>query len=1093
MFDRAIRWYVSMNALFHRQTDAGVQETEGGFRSRMFTACDVSDIDYADLRADMEREVDQFTNIGSGWTLTAILKFVIRVGQFRPLVGSSFIPTPKSLVAKRAIINVFNPDDNMCFAWAVLSCLFPAEKNTDRIAKYRPHLNAINLTGLKFPVLVNQVSRFENNNPNISVNVYVFGKDEREVIPKHVTKCTQRDKHVDLLMLSSKDNFHYVWIKNMSALICHRSKNEKKVYVCPHCAHPFSTEQVFLNHYPDCSQHRYQITNYPDETDKMLKWQSREKTERMPFVVYIDFESCLLPVDGGAVDEHVPSGFCAYTVSVDSEFETEPVLYSGVDCMNQFYDHLAKEQERIESILNLNRKMLPLTNEEQVRFEQTNACPRCRGAFSAENRKVRHHNHRTGRFIDALCNSCNIQIRDNRPRIPVAAHNLRNYDAHHVIRNFGKRMAAKFDENGRESYRKINVIALNLEKFISFSINHLRFIDTFQFMSTSLERLVSNLPKESLRHMRKHMGDDELLYAKGIFPYEWFDSMAKFDNVELPPRDAFYSNLNEEGITEEEYERAQAVWSKFNCRTFKDYHDLYLKTDVLLLADVFEHFRDVALANYNLDPAHYLTAPSLTWDACLKYTEIELELITDPEIYLFVESGMRGGISVISNRYARANNPYLKTEDYDSAQPHSYILYLDANNLYGWAMSQRLPVGGFRFLSDDEISKIEFANVSDDSDIGYIVECDLEYPAELHKLHNDYPLAPEHMTVTETMLSPFCKSMNLKHAFVEKLLGTLQGKLKYKVHYRNLNLYVSFGMIILCIHRVLAFQQKPWLRPYVELNTHMRQQAKNDFEKDFFKLMVNAFFGKSMENVRKHRNVDMVGDTTKLKKLLAKQQLEQFVIVNDDLVLVERNRSKVTLNKPIYIGFSVLDLSKTLIFDFHYNVMLERYGTDARLLFSDTDSLCYHVFTDDVYRDMLEYRHLLDTSAYPRDHILYSGDNMKVIGKMKDECNGKPPLEFVGLRSKMYSLLTYDEKMIKRTAKGVKKRYVSKHLRHDMYLRTLQSRTIVQAKYRLFRSRAHKIETVNYCKVALCAYDDKRYVQEDGISTLAYGHVKLCE
>jgi hypothetical protein len=208
-------------------------------------------------------------------------------------------------------------------------------------------------------------------------------------------------------------------------------------------------------------------------------------------------------------------------------------------------------------------------------------------------------------------------------------------------------------------------------------------------------------------------------------------------------------------------------------------------------------------------------------------------------------------------------------------------------------------------------------------------------------------------------------------------------------------------------------------------------------------------------------------------------------------VLVERIRSTVTLNKPIYIGFTVLDLSKTLIFDFHFNVMLKRYGTNARLLFSDTDSLCYHVFTDDVYRDMLEYRHLLDTSAYPRDHSLYSSENMKVIGKMKDECNGKPPLEFVGLRSKMYSLFTYDKSMLKRTAKGVKKRYVSKHLQHDMYLRTLRNRTITRATYRMFRSRAHKIETVDYCKVALCAYDDKRYVLEDGISTLAYGHVKL--
>jgi hypothetical protein len=235
-----------------------------------------------------------------------------------------------------------------------------------------------------------------------------------------------------------------------------------------------------------------------------------------------------------------------------------------------------------------------------------------------------------------------------------------------------------------------------------------------------------------------------------------------------------------------------------------------------------------------------LTTPTLTWDACLKYTNVELELITDPEIFLFFESAMHGGISVISNRYARVNNPYLEPKDYDSSQPHSYIYCLDANNLYGWAMSQYLPVGGFRLLSEEEISKIDFANVPDDSETGFVVECDLEYSSKLHEAHNDYPLAPGHVMVTEAMLSPFCKSMNVKHAFTEKLIGDLHPKIKYKTHYRNLKLYLSLGMKLLRVHRVVAFRQEPWLKPYVELNTKMRQQAKTDFEKDFFKLMVDG-------------------------------------------------------------------------------------------------------------------------------------------------------------------------------------------------------------------------------------------------------------
>jgi hypothetical protein len=260
---------------------------------------------------------------------------------------------------------------------------------------------------------------------------------------------------------------------------------------------------------------------------------------------------------------------------------------------------------------------------------------------------------------------------------------------------------------------------------------------------------------------------------------------------------------------------------------------------------------------------------------------------------------------------------------------------------------------------------------------------------------------------------------------------------------------------------------------------------------DFYKLVNNAFFGKCMENVRKRRNVQLVDDDAKLKKLLPQPQLEQFLIVNEDMVVVDRVRFKVKLNKPIYIGFSVLEISNVLIFDFHYNVMMKRYGTNARLLFSDTDSLCYHIFTEDLYRDMREYSDLLDTSGYPRDHPLYSAVNKKVMGKMKDECCSKPPLKFVGLRSKMYSLFLYDPELVKRTAKGIKKKYVKKNVLHDMYLRTLRERKIEHAKYRLFRSRAHKLETVKCCKVALSPYDDKRYVLDDGMATLAYGHVRI--
>jgi predicted HNH restriction endonuclease len=238
----------------------------------------------------------------------------------------------------------------------------------------------------------------------------------------------------------------------------------------------------------------------------------------------------------------------------------------------------------------------------------------------------------------------------------------------------------------------INVIANNMEKYMSATFGkQLVFIDSMQFMSSSLDKLVSNLEEDKFLQMRKEWQGDEvsILTKKGVYPYEYMYSWEKFDEARLPGRSAFYSSLNEEGVNEENYLRAKEVWQRFGCENLGDYHDLYLKTDVLLLADVFEDFRRVCLENYKLDPAHYISAPGLSWDAMLKRTGVKLDLLSDVDMYQFIEKGMRGGVSYIAHRHAKANNEYMK--DYDPDQPSSYIMYYDANNLYGWAMSEELP------------------------------------------------------------------------------------------------------------------------------------------------------------------------------------------------------------------------------------------------------------------------------------------------------------------------------------------------------------------------------------------------------------------
>ena len=264
-----------------------------------------------------------------------------------------------------------------------------------------------------------------------------------------------------------------------------------------------------------------------------------------------------------------------------------------------------------------------------------------------------------------------------------------------------------------------------------------------------------------------------------------------------------------------------------------DYHNLYLGSDVLLLADVFENFRKTCLEYYKLDPCHYFTSPGLSWDAMLKMTNIKLELMIDVDMFQFIEKGLRGGISYIANRYGEANNKYMKT--YDKKAPSKYIMYLDANNLYGWAMSQYLPTGGFKWLSQKQIDKINLAKYEVDSKKGLILEVDLEYPEKLHDLHNDYPLASEKLKVTKDMLSPYCKKIAEKYGIsiglVQKLIPTLSKKEKYVLHYRNLQLYLDLGLKVTKVHRVLEFNQTPWLKQYIDFNTEKRKNAKNAFER----------------------------------------------------------------------------------------------------------------------------------------------------------------------------------------------------------------------------------------------------------------------
>ena len=1033
--------------------------------------------------------------VGSGWRFERVIKLVLHTTRWDPINAGSYIDLPEVLKNKHAIINMKNQDEE-CFKWCVLRALNPKNKNTERVDNdLKSKQDSINMDGIRYPVNFRAIDRFEHLNPNISISVLGYNKEER-VYPLRISKCTKRKYDIVLLLIKDGEKSHYCLVKNISALLSSQiNNNGHKRFFCLNCFNSFKDEDKLKEHKEYCYENESVKILMPQQ-GTFLRFKNFLHSEKAPFAIYADFESLIKPMDNCDPDpnksytkkyqKHKPISFSYYiNSSIDGVYKSILRKYTktkeeDMDAMDVFIKWL---EEDVKAIANIEEKEIIFTEEDRKQFNKASDCWIC-GEYLGNDR-VRDHCHFTGRYRGPAHNSCNLKYRKPKS-ISVFFHNLSGYDSHLFIKKLGS-------PNKKEN---IDCIPNNEEKCISFSKTivtgqytnkkgevkdktfKIVFKDSLKFMSSSLGGLVNNLPKDAFKNLLKYFTPKqaEILKQKGFYPYEYMDSIEKFNDTKPPPLEAFYSKLSGKGISEKNYKHVWNVWNTFIMKTLKEYHELYNITDVLLLADVFENFRDICLKNYGLDPVYYFTAPGLAWDACLKITDIDLELLSENNMLLMFEKGIRGGISIISNRYGEANNKYMG-RGFNENKPSKYLMYLDANNLYGCAMSEKLPTHGFKWLTGGEMEKI-YENRHNLNKMPCILEVDLEYPENLHDRHNDYPLCPEKVK---------CKNG------VEKLIPNLRDKTKYVIHYKNLIQCLDMGLKIKHIHRGIKFVESEWMKPYIDKNTNLRAKAKNNFEKDFYKLMNNSVFGKTMENIRNRVDVKLVNNENKLRKLVAKPNFRSRKIFSENLVSVHMKKTSLTMNKPVYLGMCILDLSKTIMYDFHYNYIKSKYGDKAKLLFSDTDSLMYEIQTEDFYKDISgDVKDRFDTSDYPENHPsgIPTGINKKVLGKMKDEAAGKIIKEFVGLRAKLYSFIMDDGGEIKK-CKGIKKQVVESSMSHEDYKTCLLTGKEQLRKQNIVRSYNHEVYTEEVNKVALSALDDKRYILSDGVDTLAWGHYKI--
>ncbi|CAB3982135.1 Gastrula zinc finger [Paramuricea clavata] len=471
-------------------------------------------------------------------------------------------------------------DDDMCFVWCHERHLRPKDRRATTIThKDREFESSFDHEGIEFPVKISDIDKIERRN---NINISVFGyKGRKQFYPIRISKCEYND-HMELLLLgNSEGDLHYVLISDVNRMLCGVTKNKNKAHFCLHCLHNCVSEEALEKHRETCLQvNGVQTTKFPKEGTK-IKFKNHRNSMPVPFVIYADFESILVPEEKNDKSEnsedesrtnryqtHQACSFGLKTVChYDDKYSGEYKSYVG-KAANVFLKTVLREAARCrQQVNNIFKKKMEITPKQEGEFQVAKDCSICGGELGED--RVRDHCHVTGKYRGAAHNICNLKYRITW-KVPVVFHNLRGYDSH--------------------------LIMPEIEDF----------------------RIVG----------KRWKGEDfNLVTQKGVFPYEFLDDISKLSTKGLPSKDKFYSSLYESEVKYKDYQRAQRVWKHFGMKTMRDYHDLYLDTDVILLADVFENFRRTCLENYKLDPAHYVSAPSLSWDAFLKTLGEHMELV----------------------------------------------------------------------------------------------------------------------------------------------------------------------------------------------------------------------------------------------------------------------------------------------------------------------------------------------------------------------------------------------------------------------------------------------------------------------------------
>ena len=880
----------------------------------------------------------------------------------------------------------------------------------------------------------------------------------------------------------------------------------------------YTSENMLIKHKPKCENNDITATKTSNESH--LHWKKHFHKNPLYFRIYADFEADN-ENDNSVVGNKttniyrqnpVLNGYHIVSELEDvlkSEYYKSPL---GYDNVNWFVDEVIKLENKLAFYFKNTKKHINMLEEDEEDYKNNNICRFCGKIIESD--KVGDHCLLTGKYRSPAHSKCNINVtQDQSDLISFIFHNFSNYDCH----MFFKKLVDKKNDKV-----KFEIIPKTNKEYISVTYGCIRFIDSYQFLSSGLDALVKTLvdnsnktlgdlkkeivdndyilnivtdigecnrtikdlekdysdkTNESEEALLDYMGENDLkilktgfpvkwkyLTKKLAYPYEYFNSIEDYKKpVDNLKNKNFFSKLKDKCPDDEEIKRTMDIIKRFNVKNGEELTEIYSKSDVLLLAGVFEKFIKVSVNEFGISPLYCVSLPGYTWQCGLKYTGINLQTLQDKDMILLLENNIRGGISsVMGDRYNKSDE-------------NKKIFYIDANNLYGHSMSEPLPYDENKF--DNDVKLEDILITPDDSDIGFFVEVDLKYPDSIKEKTKNFPFAPVKKKINPENFSDYMKEI-LPDTFVQssKLICDWSDKKNYLVHYRMLKLNIRHGMIVDKAHEIISFKQSRWLEKYVNFNTQKRNQAVKDFEKDFYKLLNDAFYGKTMENVRNRLKFKFVKKDY-YEEIIEQQSKLTFNGIrksyeNCDSYTFKQN--EVLMDKPIYLGFSVLELSKLLMYETYYDKLKPYFGQEnIQLLYMDTDSFVLSVNTKDIIKDLKNLEDIFDFSNLDKTHELFSNKNKKVIGKFKIETPRNIWIdEFVCLRSKMYAFKCGDDS--KNKLKGISKSQ-SKNFKFEEYKICLDGEELENECINyILKSSNHDMYMQGIKKTALSTFDDKR-------------------